>query len=252
MTELFILPGEATAWPAVAMIALSMATSFITAAFGIGGGVILLAVLAVMLPPAVLIPVHGAVQLGSNGGRTLMMLAHVRRAAFLPFTLGSLAGAAAGGLLFVQVPGWAIQFAIAGFILWSVFGGLPALGYRHVAAAGFVSSFLTMFFGATGSFVATIVKGMRLDPVDHVATHSALMTIQHLVKTVVFGLLGFAFGAYLPLVLAMIASGLAGTFLGKQVLVRLGRAYFLPVLNTVLVLLALQLVWTGLRSVTGW
>jgi uncharacterized membrane protein YfcA len=41
------------------------ATSFITAAAGIGGGVMLLAILATTLPPIALIPVHG--QKGRKG-----------------------------------------------------------------------------------------------------------------------------------------------------------------------------------------
>ena len=55
------------------LIAASLVTSFITAAFGIGGGVVLLAFLALVLPPVALIPVHGVVQLGSNGGRVAIM-----------------------------------------------------------------------------------------------------------------------------------------------------------------------------------
>jgi uncharacterized membrane protein YfcA len=102
-----------------------------------------------------------------------------------------------------------------------------------------------MFFGATGSFVSAMVKGMNLDPLRHVATHSALMTLQHALKVVAFGLLGFAFGPYLPIVAAMIASGFVGTLIGGRLLARLGGVYFKPVLNAILLLLALRLVWSG-------
>jgi hypothetical protein len=50
----------------------SFAGSFITAAFGIGGGIAFLADCAVLLPPAAIIPIHGVVQLGSNSVRALM------------------------------------------------------------------------------------------------------------------------------------------------------------------------------------
>lgn len=52
---------------------------------------------------------------------------------------------------------------------------------------GAISSFLTMFFGATGLFVASFTKSLKL-PCDHVATQAALMTVQHGVKTIAFGL----------------------------------------------------------------
>jgi len=250
MLELLALPPGIEHWAALAMVAVSMATSFITAAFGIGGGVILLAALAVLLPPAALIPVHGAVQIGSNAGRTLLMLKQVERPSILPFLLGSILGVALGGVLFVQFPPWLIQLAIASFILWSVFGRLPPFGQRHIFAAGAVSSFLTMLFGATGSFVAAVVKTMQLPPLNHVATHSALMSLQHSLKIVVFGLLGFAFAPYLPLIAAMIASGFLGTVIGRQLLMRLGHDYFRPILNGILLVLALRLICSAIETLS--
>lgn len=243
------LPAELDLMPALTMIGASMGTSFLTAAFGIGGGTVLVAVMAVLLPPAALIPVHGVVQLGSNFGRALIMIRHLARPVILPFTMGGAIGAGLGGALFVQIPPWAIQFAIAGFILWSVVGRLPAIGRGHVFSAGAVSSFLTMFFGATGSFAAALVKGMKLPPLDHVATHAMLMTLQHLLKSVVFGFLGFAFAPWLPLIAAMIASGFLGTVIGKRLLVRMGHRYFQPILNAILLILAARLAWSAAQGV---
>ncbi|AXS41672.1 sulfite exporter TauE/SafE family protein [Breoghania sp. L-A4] len=248
MMDFLVLPEGVAVWAAYVMILASLATSFITAAFGIGGGMVMIAVLAVLLPPVALIPVHGAVQFGSNAGRTALMLGHVDRSTLLPFTLGSLLGVALGGLLFVQFPPWAVQLGLALFIMWSVFGRFPRISGRHLFAGGIFSSFLTMLFGATGSFIAAMVKTMRLDPLDHVATHSALMTLQHLLKVIAFGLLGFAFSAYLPLVLAMIVSGFVGTYLGKQILVRMGAAYFKPILNAILLLAAARLLWSAAEA----
>jgi uncharacterized membrane protein YfcA len=251
MTEFFWLPAEVETWAAALMVAASFATSFITAAFGIGGGMMLVAILAVLLPPAALIPVHGVVQVGSNLGRALIMLRHVQTSVILPFTLGSALGAALGGVLFIQFPPWAVQFGIAGFVVWSVLGKLPALGKRHFFAGGAFSSFLTMFFGATGTFVVGMVKGLKLPPLEHLATHSTLMTLQHLLKSIVFGVLGFAFGPYLWLVLGMLISGFIGTVIGKQILVRMGARYFHPILNAILLLLAARLVWSGLEGLLG-
>jgi hypothetical protein len=151
------------------LIAASLVTSFITAAFGIGGGVVLLAFLALVLPPVALIPVHGVVQLGSNGGRVAIMSKHVVWRPILPFVVGALIGAAIGGLVVVQLPSWLIQLALGIFIIWAVFAKLPAIQQRYILMGGAVSSFLTMFFGATGNFIAAMVKSMNLDPVPHVA-----------------------------------------------------------------------------------
>src|SRR3546814_12539144 len=94
-----------------------------------------------------------------------------------------------------------------------------------------------MFFGATGTFVSAMVKSMRFGRLEHVATHSACMVAQHFIKVVAFGLLGFNYGPYAGLVVAMIASGFVGTVVCKHVLVKMNDVIFprvLPVLRSVL------------------
>src|SRR3546814_16866505 len=95
-----------------------------------------------------------------------------------------------------------------------------------------------MFFGATGTFVAAMVKSMRFGRLEHVATHSACMVAQHFIKVVAFGLLGFNYGPYAGLVVAMIASGFVGTVVGKHVLVKMNDVIFHRVLAVLLYVLA--------------
>ncbi len=92
--------------PAVALllVAASFVTSALTAAFGVGGGMAMLALMGLFIPVAALIPVHGAVQLGSNTGRAWRQRAHVRTDIWLPFVAGSLIGAAVGALFVLQYP----------------------------------------------------------------------------------------------------------------------------------------------------
>ena len=115
---------------AILLIAVSAATSFLAAALGLGGGVVLLAVMAMILPAQALIPVHGLVQLGSNSGRALIMLRHVERSVLLPFLLGSLAGAALGGVIAVQLPPAWLKIGLGAFVLWSVTCVPPAVDVR--------------------------------------------------------------------------------------------------------------------------
>lgn len=227
------------------LIAASLATSFITAAFGIGGGVVLLAILASFIPPAALIPVHGLVQLGSNFGRVAIMFSHINWSLFIPFTAGSVIGVALGGSIAVNLPPSILKIGLGLFILWAVLGKPPASMRGSAVIAGAFSSFLTMFFGGTGSFVSAFVKSTGVDRFVLVATHSTLMTMQHFLKTVAFGFLGFAFGQWMPLITAMIVAGFIGTVIGRQVLVRIDEDRFQIILSAILVLLALRLVWTG-------
>jgi uncharacterized membrane protein YfcA len=230
------------------LVAASLVTSFISAAFGIGGGFTLIALLALLLPPAALIPVHGIVQFGSNAGRVGIMLKDVVWRPVLPFVIGTLIGAGLGAMVVVQLPPWAVQLALGIFIIWAVFAKLPPIQQRYILLGGVVSSFLTMFFGATGNFIAAMVKSMNLYPVPHVATHSLMMTFQHFVKVLIFGLIGFQFGPYIILIIGMLISGLIGTIIGSRFLTKAGGRYFKPVLNTILFLAAARLIWAGVEG----
>lgn len=239
------LPPE-MGWPVASLItAASFGTSFITAAFGIGGGAVLLAILASLIPPAALIPVHGLVQLGSNAGRAAIMFRHRDQSVLLAFAAGSVVGVALGGSMVVQLPPHVLKIGIGFFILWSVLATPSAIMRKSAAVAGCLSSFLTMFFGGTGPFVAAYVKTIGGGRLTFVATHALLMTVQHLLKTVAFGFLGFAFGQWLPLIGAMICAGFLGTLAGRQVLFRINEARFKLILNAILIVLALRLIWVG-------
>jgi uncharacterized membrane protein YfcA len=230
------------------LVTASLVTSFISAAFGIGGGFTLIALLALLLPPAALIPIHGIVQLGSNAGRVGIMLKQVVWRPVMPFVIGTVTGAGLGAMVVVQLPPWAVQLALGVFIIWAVFAKLPPIQQRYILFGGVVSSFLTMFFGATGNFIAAMVKSMNLDPVPHVATHSLMMTFQHFVKVLIFGLIGFQFGPYMFLIIGMLISGFIGTVIGSQFLTKAGGHYFKPVLNTILFLAAARLIWAGVEG----
>lgn len=80
------------------------------------------------------------------------------------------------------------------------------------------------------------------------------MVMQHGLKVVVFGFLGFAFGAWVPVMVAMVAAGFLGTLLGTRLLHALPEAVFRTAFKWVLTLLAIQLIasaawaWLGQAS----
>ena len=99
------------------LIVASFFTSALTAAFGVGGGVAMLALMGLFVPVASLIPVHGAVQLGSNTGRAWHQRAFVRMDVAAPFIAGSVVGAIGGAFLVVQLPDALLKLMLGGFIL---------------------------------------------------------------------------------------------------------------------------------------
>ncbi len=243
------LPEGLEQGAALFLLATSFLASFITAAFGIGGGALLLAFMATLVPTAALIPVHGVIQLGSNAGRVLVLLRSVHWPALGGFTLGSILGSVIGGMIVVELPANVVQIGIGLFVIWTVFATAPRWLRGWPVVTGAISSFLTMFFGATGLFVASYTMSFELPRHGHVATHAALMTLQHCLKVVVFGVLGFAFAGWWPFIAGMIAAGFLGTIAGRVSLNWIDDALFRKALNALLVLISIRLILSGLGVV---
>lgn len=224
-------------------------TSTLTASLGAGGGIMLLAIMAQVLPPAVIIPVHGVVQLGSNGGRALMSWRHIDWRTLGAFLPGAVVGALLGSRVLVNLPPQTMYLSIAGFILYLCWGPpLPklVLGRPGIALAGGATTFVSLFVGATGALVGAFIKQIHVDRFTTVATFSAAMSFQHATKAVVFQEAGFDLTAMFPLIIAMIASGAIGTWIGLHLLKRMQDAHFARLFNLVLTALALRLIWQAL------
>ena len=96
---------------------LAFVTSLITAVIGMGGGVLLLAILPSFVPPSALIPVHGAVQLSSNISRFLFDIRSTCFTVLVQFFVGSIIGAYFGSQLFNEIDFSIIPLLISSFIL---------------------------------------------------------------------------------------------------------------------------------------
>ncbi len=250
MFELLLPQGLSPAL-ALALIAVSFLTSALTAAFGIGGGIAMLGALSAAVPPATIVAVHGVVQFGSNIGRAVIQRAHIVWPPVWRFLAGSVVGVLAGALLVTSLPVRALLGALGVFIfvmVWLPKPKISGLERQGMIAGGLIASVLSMFVGAVGPFVQALLLPLGLEKRALVATHAAMQTAQHALKVAAFGLVGFSFADWLPLTLAMIASGLAGTMLGTALLERLPEKLFSIGLKVLLTLVALDLLR---RSVLG-
>lgn len=246
------LPEALSAWPAALLVIASFFTSALTAAFGVGGGVAMLALLGLFTPVAALIPVHGAVQLGSNTGRAWHQRAHIRFAIAAPFIAGSLLGAAVGAYFVVQLPDALLKLVLGLFVIavtWTKIPGAGRLSHAGLAAGSAVLALATMFVGATGPLLSAFFA--QIIPDDRkalIATHAAGMTVQHALKVIAFAAAGFVFHRWLPLVAAMIASGYLGTVYGTRLLEAMPETTFRRWFKIALTALALDLVRRGLAG----
>jgi uncharacterized protein len=149
-----------------ALLTLSAAfTSFFTACFGIGGGVMLLGVMAQVLPPQLIIPLHGVVQLGSNGGRAALGWRYIEWRLIAAFFPGAILGALLGSVVLVALPPSFMYLTIAAFILYSCWGPkLPKMvfGTLGTLAAGAITTFISLFAGATGPLLRRLLNNWKL------------------------------------------------------------------------------------------
>ena len=245
----FLVHGtDLSYWAFFGLCFISFFGSLIAAALGLGGGLLVLATMTLVLPPAVLIPIHGIVQVGSNGFRAFLLRREILYRLAPAFIVGTLLGSFIGGFTFVALETWVLQLILGLFVLYATWA--PKFqssnpGPAKFFGAGTCAGFATMFIGGSGPLVAPFVNAASPTKQNFVATHASLMTFQHLFKVIVFGAFGFAFGPYIPLLAGLLLFGAFGTYAGRAVLNILPEKVFRVGLQTILTLLALRLLYAA-------
>jgi uncharacterized membrane protein YfcA len=233
-----------------ALMAASLLTSALSAVVGMGGGIALLAAMASLLPAPVVVPLHGVIQLFSNGTRALVMFQHIHRKVFALYMLPSIAGVLLGARLYVgnELP-W-FRPAVGVFIL----GYLVTLRFQpHVgrfplgwyAPLGFVVGAFAALIGATGPLIAPFFLRDDLGPREIVATKAAIQITTHAAKIPAFLFAGFAYREHAGLLTPLVVTAVVGTLAGGKVLERLSPVAFRRLFATVLVAVALHLIFSA-------
>ena len=233
---------------ALLMGGLALVTSTVTGVVGLGGGVLLLAVLPGFLPLSALIPVHGVVQMASNVSRALFSIRAIEWRIAAVFAAGACVGALAGSRVVLDFPAERLPLLLGGFMLLVTWvpmpKGLSALPGRYVTL-GAALTFLALFVGATGPVSAPVLMKEGLSRDRFVATHAALLTTVHLAKLLTFGLLGFAFGPYLGAIAAMVTGAIAGSWIGTRLRHRVPEIWFRVAVRLLITALALRMLVLG-------
>ncbi len=226
-------------------------SSSLTAVLGLGGGMLLISVMSVFLPAAAIVPVHGVVQFASNASRGAFSPQEIRRDILWPFLVGCLIGTLAGSRIVLNVPTDLLPLPLGIFILTMTW--LPQIKQNlwfpgRFLSLGFVQAFLTLFVGATGPLNMPFLIRAGLSRDQLVVTGAAFMTIVHLVKIITFGLLGFAFGPYLALMLLMILAVISGSYVGTRLRHKVPEQLFLRAFKLLISLLAMRMIIRALTA----
>lgn len=229
------------------LIPSALIASAVSGVLGMGGGVILLAVMAAVMDPVAVVPVHGVVQLASNFTRAAALLRDVSWGIIALYVPPMVLGAWLGIQLYRGAEAPWFQPAVGGFIaaslLWDRFKPKRLLLPQWVfVPAGVGGGFLTVVVGAAGPYLAAFFLRDDLEPRRIVATKAVIQTFGHFLKIPAFLSIGFSYRSQLGTIVPLLACVVVGTFAGTHLLSRMSERSFRAAFRIVLGLLAGKLL----------
>jgi len=224
---------------------LSFFTSTIAGIVGLGGGMILIAILPSFLPLNALIPVHGLTQMSSNLSRALFGRKDIQYEVIPKFVLGSICGIALFASILYVISLEYVPLFIGIYILlslWSKKFNEKIKKYESYFLAGFFQTGLSIVVGATGPLTMTLLLKDYKDKNKVVATSAILMSITHILKIFVFIFFGFVFSDYIGILFAMIIGSVIGSYTGTKLRDKIDGKRFVFILKVLLSFLAIRVI----------
>jgi uncharacterized membrane protein YfcA len=233
----------------VLLILIAGATSAVTAVTGIGGGMMLIAIMPGFLPAAAIVPVHAVVQLFANSSRAMFGWRFLRWEFVLAFIAGSILGGSIAAGIAREINLAYTPLFIAAYILFITWGPAPKFNKPppgEFVIIGAIQTGLSMLVGATGpmSQAALMARGLQRDAL--VVSGALMTTFTHLTKVLLFALLGFSFIEFWQVILGMSIAVIVGALIGTRIRYQVPEALFRRILKWALTLLALRMIYLTL------
>jgi uncharacterized membrane protein YfcA len=233
----------------VLLILIAGATSVVTAITGIGGGMMLIAIMPGFLPATAIVPVHAVVQLFANSSRALFGWRFLRWEFVLAFIAGSVLGGGIAAAIAREINLAYTPLFIAAYILFITWGPAPKFNKPpagEFVIIGAIQTGLSMLVGATGpmSQAALMARGLKRDAL--VVSGALMTTFTHLTKVLLFALLGFSFIEFWQVILGMSIAVIVGALIGTRIRYQVPEALFRRILKWALTLLALRMIYLTL------
>ena len=222
---------------------ISFLTSTIAGVVGLGGGLLLIAILPSFLPINALIPVHGLSQVSSNLSRAYFGRKNIQYQVIPKFLIGSLIGVGIFALFLNIISIEYIPLFIGVYILlslWSQTFNDNIKKYENYYLIGFFQTGLSVIVGTTGPLTMTLLLKEFKDKDKVVATSAILMSITHILKVCVFVYFGFLFFDYLSIIIAMIIGAILGSYAGTHLRDKIDGKKLVFALKILLSILAIK------------
>ena len=223
----------------------SIFTSLVAGVVGLGGGLMLIAILPSFLPVQALIPIHGLTQMFSNFSRAYFGYKDIQFEVVPKFLIGSVIGVSIFAFILDVISFEYIPLFIGVYILlslWSKKFNDKIKKYENYYLVGFLQSGLSVVVGATGPLTTTLLLKDYEDKNKVVATAALLMSITHCMKVLVFVYFGFKFSEYLDIITVMVMGVIIGSYLGTKIRDRVDGKKVVFLLKILLSFLAVKLI----------
>ncbi len=247
------------------LILVVLLTSTVSGALGMGGGILLMALLAAVQPAPAAVALHGAIQLGTNLTRAALLWREQHLPTLVRYALGSAASVSAfAGLSIIvnQTLLWLGLGTVAiGATLLRRYCG-PDLLKRfslHSPAVAVLCGILVtsthLLAGVAGPLLDVFFLETRLSRQAVVATKAATQTLSHALKLAYFVALAPAALRAAELspwsYVLLAAAGFAGTALGTALLERLSESSFRKLTQSVVLALGVFYFGRGLLALSS-
>lgn len=220
-------------------------TSCLAGVMGMGGGILLIAVMPGLVPAAAILPLHAATQLASNLSRAAFGWRHLDWRIVPAFALGAAAGAWLGAGVYQSLDLRWLPAVIGLLILLITWAPLPQAaggGQLGLFGLGFYQTGLGMLAGATGPLGAAVLL-QRHSGRDWLVVNTAMyMSVNHVMRLFAFVAIGFSFAAWWALVAGLVAAVVCGSWVGTRLRYRMPELNFLRWFRWLVTLLALRMV----------
>ena len=235
LNETIFAGTDLTFLTVIFLAVIAFGTSMLSAIIGMAGGIVLLGFMLLFLEPIDAIPLHGAIQLASNSSRAVVQRKHLAWPLIWRYSILLLPAGVLGLWIVLDTPSAVLKAMIAVFVLiatwkreWLRWGKPETIAVnRRFLLLGAFAGFLNILVGAVGPMIAPFFLQIGLKRQGIVGTKAACQTLGHLVKLVLFGLAGFAFGAYVWVFGLMVPMVILGTWVGSKLLDRVNEQAFL-------------------------
>ncbi|MBC8345428.1 MAG: sulfite exporter TauE/SafE family protein [Candidatus Marinimicrobia bacterium] len=245
----------------IILIIAAFLTSMLSAIIGMGGGVTLLGIMAVIIPEGyMVVALHGVIQLVSNVTRSVVYRTHLHRPIFNQFVMGVIPGLILAVIIILGLMKWVdvhsaseikIDFLkplIGIYILWFLLlrkKGKPVAENAFLWMGG-LSGLVTVFIGASGPLIAPFFINKEITKENVISTKAACQAVGHLGKMPIFiFLFDVNYLSEWTILLPLVFAVYFGTKLGKRMLGKLPEATFKLIFKIVLALIAVRLILFG-------